>query len=96
MPGAVPYLAGEDGQVAAVGLGIVGDAIAGIFNIATVPAYRGRGYGRAVSSRIVADAVACGADLVYLQSSEDGFPLYQSMGFHTVETWTYLSTAPAA
>ena len=95
MPGAVPYLAREDGRVAAVGLGIFGDGIAGIFNIATVPAYRGRGYGRAVSSRIVAAAVARGADLVYLQSSVDGYPLYQSMGFQTVETWTYLS-APAA
>jgi ribosomal protein S18 acetylase RimI-like enzyme len=96
MPGAVPYLAREDGQVAAVGLGIVGDGIAGIFNIATVPAYRGRGYGRAVSSRIVADAIGRGAALVYLQSSADGYPLYQSMGFRTVETWTYLSTAAAA
>jgi hypothetical protein len=42
----------------------------------------------------VADGVARGADLAYLQSSEDGYPLYQSMGFRTVETWTYLSTAP--
>jgi N-acetylglutamate synthase len=95
-PGADPQAPPARASAAAVGLGIFGDAIAGIFNIATVPAYRGRGYGRAVSSRIVADAVARGADLVYLQSSEDGFPLYQSMGFHTVETWTYLSTAPAA
>ena len=66
----------------------------GVFNIATVPAYRGRGSGRAVTSRIVADGVARGADLAYLQSSEDGYPLYQSMGFRTVETWTYLSSAP--
>jgi N-acetylglutamate synthase len=90
MPGAVPYLAREDGQVVAVGFGVFGDGTAGVFNIATVPAYRGRGYGRAVTGRIVADGVARGADLAYLQSSEDGYPLYQSMGFRTVETWTYL------
>ena len=96
LPGAVPYLAREDGQVAAVGLGIFGEGIAGIFNIATVPAYRGRGYGRAVSSRIGADGVARGADLAYLQSSEDGYPLYESMGFRTAETWTYLSSAAGA
>ena len=94
MRGAVPYLAREDGQVVAVGFGVFGEGVAGVFNIATVPAYRGRGYGRAVSSRIVADGVARGADLAYLQSSEDGYPLYQSMGFRTVETWTYLSSTP--
>jgi N-acetylglutamate synthase len=94
LPGAVPYLAREDGQVVAVGLGVFGEETAGVFNIATVPAYRGRGYGRAVTSRIVADGVARGADLAYLQSSEEGYPLYQSMGFRTVETWTYLSLFP--
>jgi GNAT superfamily N-acetyltransferase len=96
LPGAVPYLAREDGQVVAVGFGVFGKRIAGVFNIATVPAYRGRGYGRALTSRIVADGVARGADLAYLQSSEDGYPLYQSMGFRTVETWTYLLTEPSA
>jgi ribosomal protein S18 acetylase RimI-like enzyme len=90
LPGAVPYLAREDGQVAAVGFGVFADGMVGIFNIATLPAYRGRGYGRAVSSRIVADGIARGAGLAYLQSSDDGYPLYQSMGFRTVETWTYL------
>jgi ribosomal protein S18 acetylase RimI-like enzyme len=91
LPGAVPYLAREDGQVVAVGFGLFGEGTAGVFNIATVPGYRGRGYGRAVTSRIVADGVDREADLVYLQSSEDGYPLYESMGFRAVETWTYLS-----
>ena len=94
MPGTTPYLAREDGQVVAVGFGVFGDRTAGAFNIATVPAYRGRGYGRAITSRIVADGIARGADLAYLQSSEDGYPLYQSMGFRTVETWTYLMSGP--
>jgi len=58
------------------------------------PAYRGRGDGRAITSRIVADGIPRGADLAHLQSSEDGYPLYQSMGFRTVETWTYLMSGP--
>lgn len=96
LPGGAPYLAREDGQVVSVGFGVFAEGITGIFNIATVPAYRRRGYGRAVSSRIVADGLARGADLAYLQSSPDGYPLYESMGFRTVETWTYLSSAPSA
>ena len=94
LPGGVPYLAREDGQIVSVGFGMFAGPITGIFNIATRPANRGRGYGRAVTSRIVADGIARGADLAYLQSSPDGYPLYESMGFRTVEMWTYLSSPP--
>jgi ribosomal protein S18 acetylase RimI-like enzyme len=90
MPGAAGYLAREDGRVAAVGFGVFLERTCGIYNIATVPEYRRRGYGRAVSSRIMADGIERGADLAYLQSTADGLPLYESMGFRTVETWTYL------
>jgi len=86
----VPYGAEEDGQLVAVGLGIFLGEFAGIFNIATLPAYRGRGYGRAITSRIVGDGIERGAPLAYLQSSGAGYPLYESMGFQTLERWTYL------
>lgn len=87
---AVPYAAEEDGEVVAVGLGIFQGEFTGIYNIATRPGHRGRGYGRAVTSRIVADGIARGAPLAYLQSSMAGYPLYESMGFRTLERWTYL------
>lgn len=88
--GAVPYAAAADGQLVSVGLGIFRGEFTGIYNIATRPAYRGRGYGRAVTSRIVTDGIARGAPLAYLQSSAAGYPLYESMGFRTLERWTYL------
>jgi ribosomal protein S18 acetylase RimI-like enzyme len=87
---AVPYAAAADGQLVSVGLGIFLGEFTGVYNIATRPAYRGRGYGRAVTSRIVTDGIARGAPLAYLQSSGAGYPLYESMGFRTVERWTYL------
>lgn len=59
-------------------------------NIATVPAARRRGYGRKITERVVLDAFADGATAAYLHASEDGLPLYEAMGFRTVETWTYL------
>jgi N-acetylglutamate synthase len=90
IPGAAGYLAREDGQAVAAGFGVFLEGTCGIYNIATAPAYRGRGYGRAVTSRIMADGIARGAGLAYLQSSDDGYPLYESMGFRTVETLTHL------
>jgi ribosomal protein S18 acetylase RimI-like enzyme len=87
---AVPYGAEEDGELVSVGLGIFLGEFTGIYNIATRPGHRGRGYGRAVTSRIVTDGIARGAPLAYLQSSAAGYPLYESMGFRTLERWTYL------
>jgi N-acetylglutamate synthase len=89
-PGAVGYVAESGGEIVAIGFGLTtGDAV-GIFNIATLQDHRGRGYGRAVTERAVADGIAAGATFAYLQSSEVGFELYESMGFHEAEQWAYL------
>jgi ribosomal protein S18 acetylase RimI-like enzyme len=58
----------------------------GIFNVATPAEHRGRGYGAAVTSRAVADALEAGAAYVWLQSSSSGFGVYQRLGFETVST----------
>jgi len=90
-----PQDSAEYGAALAAGFGVFLEGTCGLYNIATAPGYRSRGYGRAVSSRIMADGIGRGAELAYLQSTPDGYPLYQSMGFRTVETWTYLcSPAP--
>jgi ribosomal protein S18 acetylase RimI-like enzyme len=89
-PGAVGYVAESGGEIVAVGFGLTtGDAV-GIYNIATLREHRGRGYGRAITERAAADGMAAGARFVYLQSSEAGFDLYESMGFRVAERWTYL------
>ncbi|HEY3868812.1 MAG TPA: GNAT family N-acetyltransferase [Actinocrinis sp.] len=89
-PGAVGYVAESGGEIVAVGFGLTtGDAV-GIYNIATLREHRGRGYGRAITERAAADGMAAGARYVYLQSSEAGFDLYESMGFRVAERWTYL------
>lgn len=89
-PGAVGYVAESDGEIVAVGFGLTtGDAV-GLYNIATLQDHRGRGYGRAITERAAADGIAAGAAFVYLQSSDAGLPLYESMGFRMTERWTYL------
>lgn len=81
------YIGESDGVPVTTGSGsTIGDAV-GIFNIATPEEHRGRGYGAAVTARAVADGLAAGAEWSYLQSSEAGYRVYQSLGFDTVEVW---------
>lgn len=78
------YLSGHD----ATGLGVRGNGMIGVFNIAVVPEARGQGLGRAMTSRVLADGFTAGASTAYLHTSEAGRPLYESMGFRLLETWT--------
>jgi len=57
----------------------------GVYNVATVPGHRCRGYGEAVMRHALADAGSRhGIARVLLQSTPAGYKLYQRMGFRTV------------
>jgi ribosomal protein S18 acetylase RimI-like enzyme len=87
------YLARADGQDVTTAVNVVaGDAV-GIFNVATPPEHRGRGYGGAVTEHAVRDGFAAGAEFAYLQSSLIGESVYRRLGFREVETYT-LFTRP--
>ncbi len=45
---------------------------------------RRRGYGAAMTARVVADGVDAGCDVAALQASEMGRPIYERQGFRTV------------
>lgn len=81
-----PYLALDEGVPAATSILIVTGAEGGIFGVATHPDHRRRGLGRAATVAAIRDAAAAGCDLVYLQASEMGYPVYAGLGFRTVET----------
>ncbi|MEU8181241.1 GNAT family N-acetyltransferase [Micromonospora sp. NPDC049044] len=82
------YLAEESGRPVGTGLGLRTAGVLGVFNIAVVPSARGRGLGRAITEAVLRDGVAAGTEAAYLQSSEMGRPLYETMGFRLVENWT--------
>jgi N-acetylglutamate synthase len=79
------YVAWADGRPVSTGLGVQALDGVGIFNVATVPAYRGQGYGLAVTERIVRDAAADGASWAWLHSSRSGERVYRRVGFSIVE-----------
>jgi N-acetylglutamate synthase len=87
MDGIRAYVGEVDGQVVTTALGFTRGGSVGIFNVATPPEHRRRGYGAAVTVRAAADGFAAGASWAWLQSTPAGYRVYESLGFRTLERW---------
>ncbi len=74
----VGYLQGEPVATAEA---TVADGTAGLYNISTLPAYRGRGIGSLMTWTPLHLARAGGCDLGVLQAAPDGVKLYRRLGF---------------
>jgi predicted GNAT family acetyltransferase len=64
--------------------------IAGVYTVATLPEFRGRGLGEALTWRAALDGLVEDCVAASLQASRMGFPIYARMGFRHVvdyETW---------
>jgi GNAT superfamily N-acetyltransferase len=80
----VLYLGYADGRPVVSGLGWRTGRTIGVYSIATIPSARRRGFGAAMTARVVADGLAAGCDVAVLQASEMGRPIYERLGFRTV------------
>jgi len=69
------------------------DASVAVFDVVTPPEQRRNGYGAAVTASAVLDGLDNGATFACLQSSVVGYPVYQRLGFRTVESWPVWVTA---
>jgi hypothetical protein len=85
VPGLAHYVGLVDGAPVATAMRFTSHRIAGVFNVSTVPAYRRRGIGEAITWRAALDGRAEGAIASALQASEMGAPVYERMGYRT---WT--------
>lgn len=52
-----------------------------LFNVYTMPEHRRRGLARRVMERLLEEARAMALDVVELHATDDGYPLYLSLGF---------------
>ena len=91
-PECVVYVGYAEDWPVVSGLGWRSGRTIGVYSIATVPSARRRGYGAAMTARVVADGVDAGCDVAALQASEMGRPIYERLGFRTVVK--YVSYAP--
>jgi GNAT superfamily N-acetyltransferase len=82
--GVVVYVGYLDGEPVTTGLGVRTGSTLGVYNIATIPSARGRGYGGAMTSRVALDGAAAGCDVAILQASRMGFSVYERLGYRTV------------
>ena len=65
-----------------------------VFNVYTAPEHRRRGLARQVMQNLVADARDRGLDLVELNATDEGYPLYRSIGFNDVVLHRPMSIEP--
>jgi GNAT superfamily N-acetyltransferase len=90
-PGVTAFVLDLRGEAVATGLNaIVGD-YAGMYIGSVPPRHRGNGYYRALVTARLADAVARGARYAFSHNTPMSRPLYESLGFRIVETWSYLT-----
>jgi GNAT superfamily N-acetyltransferase len=94
-PGCVVYAGYADGAPVVSGLGWRTGRTVGVYSIATIESARRRGYGAAMTARVVADGVVAGCDVAALQASEMGRPIYERLGFRTVVRYAaYVDPVP--
>ena len=93
MPGLSTYVGYADGAPVCTAVGVVVRGNVGIFNVATPPEHRRRGYGAALTARAIRDGMEAGARLAALQASADGEPVYRRMGFRSVERYRLFGRA---
>jgi GNAT superfamily N-acetyltransferase len=89
--GASWYVGRDGDRIVSTAVGIARGGTTGIFNVATPPEERGRGYGAAITARAVGDGFAAGSRLAFLQSSELGHGVYRRLGFRDVEEYVLLT-----
>jgi len=81
-----------EGQIAAVGLGVLDRGFLGLFDIVTEPSMRQKGYGHQLMLYLLNWGKANGADYAYLQvmmSNSPALYLYQKLGFEEIYRYWY-------
>ena len=93
-PGTIWAIAADDTGDRGVGCGFLDGTTGGIFYVATPEEHRDRGVAAAITTWLVNQLVDDGATHVVLQASDAGLPMYQRLGFRTVETYRRVTFDP--
>jgi N-acetylglutamate synthase len=83
-PYAAEFLGFVDGVPVATSVLVATGRTAGVYGVATIPAWRRHGFGEAMTWHAVREGIARGREMANLQASEMGRPIYERMGFRVV------------
>ena len=75
------YVGFQDDRPVTSGTLLLSDGIASIYNVATPPARRRRGYGSAITAHMMGEAIRCGYRLAWIWASDAGKSVYARLGF---------------
>ncbi len=75
------FLGRLDGEPAATSELFIGEGVAGVQHVVTLPEQRRRGIGRAMTLHVLRDAQAMGYRVAVLTASPDGIGIYRRLGF---------------
>jgi ribosomal protein S18 acetylase RimI-like enzyme len=79
------YVGYVDGEPVATTATVLGGGAVGVYNVATLPDFRRRGYGEAVMRHALEEARReHGIERTILQSTPAGYGIYERMGYRTV------------
>jgi len=79
-----------DGRPVGTGLSYSENGVCGLYMIATVPSYRGRGVGSRITAELVRQAMAAGDRQFVLHATELGSRIYEKLGFREVNRFSVL------
>ncbi len=91
------FLARWQGVPAATGSLLLAPQAAGLYHVTTLPTYRGRGLGKAITLAVMQAARQMGYDRMVLLATPDGYPLYQRLGYAavaSVDLFVFMGSAP--
>lgn len=80
------FVARWHGAPCAIATLLAAPLAAGIYHVTTLPAYRGRGLGKALTLAALQSARRAGHATAILFATPSGFPLYQRLRFETIAT----------
>jgi len=89
-PDLTHYTGFMDGEPVATAMRFTSHRIAGVYNVSTLPTFRRRGIGAALTWRAALDGLAEGCIASALQASTLGEPVYRRMGYREAlgyHTW---------
>jgi GNAT superfamily N-acetyltransferase len=85
----------HSGQPVATAATVSAHGVTGLYNVATTPEYRHRGFGEAITRHAIDTAVReANSNRIVLQSTSEGMRLYQRMGFEPVTRILVYNSVP--